>query len=422
MLRVTQADGTAVDIPRYVWEPGKNDAQVNFIATQARHAALVGGFGSGKTASNVLKGLLQTQAHPGCSGMFVSATYPLMARTLKVELDTWLHTFKLAWGLKYTEQKVDRCYRFDNGSTIWLGTAETPESLYGTDLSWFGGDEVALWKKRSFDIMLDRLRQPRYPHQAWATYTPMGKGWWCDYFEPDGSLRLSGCELFRCASYSNPLATEDFIVSLQSRYTGQWALQYIEGFAQQFEGLIWPMLSTCEYTGELPKRWKRLVGGVDWGWDHPSVLILVGIDYDDRPWAFGEFSDTRVQPEKLAEVAFERHRFHPEIEAWFCDPSQPANIGKWQALGLNALPAVNAVIPGISSVQRLIDFGLRVVDCPRLLNEQWAWEMKDDGTFDKDRPQKVDDDSSDALRYGTMGLGEYKPQRHPVRLVEPVRI
>jgi len=390
--------------------------QEDFLNCEARHKALSGGFGSGKTTCNVVQGLGYALKHAGSRGMWVSASYPMLGRSLMVEWERWSRAVSEALGhdIVAVQNKSDKRIRLTNGSTIWFGTADKPDSLYGTDLAWFGADEVALWTRKAFDIMLDRLRQPDFEHHCWATYTPYGKGWWAECFE-EGEKKLPNSELFRISSYENPVASADYLESLASRYTGKWALQYIEGVPQEFHGLVYSGLADCAYDGDLPKEWKRIVGGVDWGWSNPSVLLLIGEDTEGGKWVFAEDHETMRHPEAMAEAAAQLQKQYP-VDTWYCDPSEPGNIVKFRAKGLNAQKADNAVLPGIAAVNTAIADGMRIVGCPQLLAESYCWQQKPDGTFAQDKPQKQDDHCADALRYAVYsGFDQHKSQ---VRLTQ----
>ena len=385
-----------VEIPEFRHSP----QQVAFLNCSARHKALSGGFGSGKTTCNVVQGIAYALENPGSRGMWVSRSHPMLGKTIVVQWEYWSRLLEVALGYSVVASynKVEKRIELTNGSIIWMGSTDNPDSLLGSDLAWFGGDEIALWKRKAFDFMLDRLRQPGFEHRCWATYTPYGEGWWCELFEEGGAKRLGQCELFRISSHENPVVSTDYLESLESRYTGKWALQYIRGLPQEFEGLVWPGLGACEYDGELPTAWRWVVGGVDWGWTNPSTLLLLGEDTSGQIWAFGEDWDTMRHPEEMARVAAELQDVYP-VEAWYCDPSEPGNIDKFRRAGLNARAADNAVVPGIATVSGIIDRGLRVVNCPRLLAESYCWEEKLDGTFKPDKPRKEDDHMSDCLRY-----------------------
>ena len=387
-----------------------SEQQEHFLNCKARYKALSGGFGSGKTVCNVLAGLQYAQEHPGSQGMWVSASYPLLMRSILVEWELWRRRIEEAVGQPLVADYNRANHRIEllNGSVIWMGTADKPDSLYGTTLAWIGADEIALWRREAWDIMLSRLRQPGFPAQAWATYTPYGKGWWTEVFEPDSPQRLHGSELFRISTGDNPAIGEEYLGYLRGRYSGKWALQYIDGFAQEFEGLVWPGLTGCETTDPLPEKWRRVVAGVDWGWTHPFVIELLGEDLQGQPWAFGEHYETMQSPEQMVAAALERQRVF-NVETWYCDPSEPGNIAAFRRAGLNAVAADNAVIPGITSVASLIDRDLRVSDCPHLLRESYCWEQKRDGTFRQDKPRKEDDNGADSLRYATHSSGIGRP-------------
>lgn len=183
---------------------------------------------------------------------------------------------------------------------------------------------------------------------------------------------------------------------------------------------------------EAPKC-RRYIAAVDWGYTHPGVIGVFGIDNDGNMYLVAQVYHTAKQAEWWCERAVElndeftlwpeEHWKAPErlIEAWVCDPSEPAYIEQFRAIGLNAVTAFNRVRPGIDGVQtRLAHKGLYIVRdslryTDRMLSEAkrprqvqdefpgYVWSSRR-----KEQPVKEQDDGMDMLRYGVAyvdGLG-----------------
>jgi hypothetical protein len=110
------------------------------------------------------------------------------------------------------------------------------------------------------------------------------------------------------------------------------------------------------------------------------------------------------------------------VEAFACDPSEPAYIDAFQEAGLNAVKGFNAVLPGINAVKRRLADGtltfvrdsLREADQARIRQKLPA-RVEDEipgyvwAGGAKERPVKEDDHGLDQLRYAVAyvdGLGE----------------
>jgi phage terminase large subunit len=95
------------------------------------------------------------------------------------------------------------------------------------------------------------------------------------------------------------------------------------------------------------------------------------------------------------------------IEAFYCDPSEPANIAAFSRDGLPAAAGDNSVEPGIARVAALLSAGRLFVapTCRNLIDEfaRYAYETDADGN-PTGRVLKAFDHALDALRYAVVGL------------------
>lgn len=311
----------------------------------------------------------------------------------------------------WTHNRSEHAIELPNGSMFWLRSADNPESLLGADLAWIWGDEVGLWKRDAYRYLLGRLRQPGYPHQLFCTYTPKGRTWAYDEL----ATAREGLEVYRSSSLDNPFLDEDFRERLSREYGEgtQWWRQEVLGEFVSFEGLIY-RFDAEQHVGTPPSRFVTHVAGVDWGFENPGVILVIGLNPDNEAWVLEEIVQQRRGIGWWVDTARGLLDRYP-IRSYACDPSQPANIAELQAAGLPAIGAENAVLPGIMAVSGRIDDGkLRIAEqCTHTIGEiqGYCWKQQRDGTARPDEPDKIHDHAMDALRYGIMALDA--PARQP---------
>lgn len=122
--------------------------------------------------------------------------------------------------------------------------------------------------------------------------------------------------------------------------------------------LVWPgydeavhlyMVDNTFDPAEFRKRFKRVLAGVDWGYENPAAIIVVGEEGNGRLMVVEEFYCARLLAEELAEQAKELQA-RWGIERFHCDPEDPGAIETWRRKGLKAQKAKNKLGRGISTV------------------------------------------------------------------------
>ncbi|MCK5645097.1 MAG: hypothetical protein KAJ19_30130 [Gammaproteobacteria bacterium] len=134
--------------------------------------------------------------------------------------------------------------------------------------------------------------------------------------------------------------------------TGLRRTRLLEGKAARAEGVVyeaWDEGIHLIYADAVPEL-RRYVAGQDWGYTHPGVLGVWGLDNDGRMYLVAQVYRTK----KTIDWWIEQARALDEefsIEAFVCDPSEPAYIEQYQQAGLSAVAGFNRVRPGINAVQ-----------------------------------------------------------------------
>lgn len=182
--------------------------------------AFVGGIGSGKTRSSVIKALGQPA---GSVGAMIAPTYPMLR-------DATLRTFvEIARPLITSFNRSELHIRLTDGKEILFRSADDPDKLRGPNLGWFAIDEAAMVPEETWDVMLGRLRLA--PGRGWVTTTPRGQNWIYDLWANDPR---EGYRMVRARTRDNHYLPAGFVESLEAKYSSAYAAQELDGeFVEQ---------------------------------------------------------------------------------------------------------------------------------------------------------------------------------------------
>ncbi|MGX4702785.1 PBSX family phage terminase large subunit, partial [Lactobacillus gasseri] len=142
--------------------------------------------------------------------------------------------------------------------------------------------------------------------------------------------------------------------------------------------------------------------GVDWGYEHPNPIILLGDDKDGNTYVLEDYTQKHKFINYWVEIAKNLQTRFGRNLIFYADSARPDNVNEFQSNGLNCINANKNVLPGIECVARKMREGkFYVVDTASngLLDEiyQYAW---DESTG---LPLKENDvrhnDRLDAIRY-----------------------
>ncbi len=381
--------------------------QREFHRAKASRKAFIGGIGSGKTTAGVNEAIREAIRQPGSLGVIAAPTYPMLRDATQREF--WAY---FPEELMHSFNKTEQHLKLINGSEILFRSLDNPERLRGLNIAWFYIDEAALVTRRSWDILIGRLRQPGYEYKAWITTTPKGYNWVYDVFVKE---RRDNYSVIYATTHDNPHLSREYLAELESSYSGSFYQQEILGKFVQHEGLVYQEFSRAVHIVEkLPERFSRIIAGVDFGYTNPSVILVIGVDYDGRAYIIEEFYQRRVMITELVGVAEELNKKY-RIETFYCDPSEPQFIEAFRQAGLNAVEAENAILPGINEVSARLkvqgDGKPRLFVHSSCVNtimefENYAYPEAKEGKPQQEKPLKLFDHAMDALRYAVMGIKE----------------
>lgn len=200
-----------------------------------------------------------------------------------------------------------------------------------------------------------------------------------------------------------------------------------EACLDAFVGLVFELRDEQHVIDIVPetKVFKTIVAGVDWGWNDPGAIVVVGdtgkqlIVLEERRESHMQVIAPPGERSWITEAIALREKW--DIRSFACDPSSPANINAFQRAGLSAIGAFNDIKLGLRRIDEQLMMrpapsrleppspGLVIHrDCKSTLTEMrnLAWDTDKNGTQLED-PEPGNDHCVDALRYAVMELRRY---------------
>lgn len=260
-------------------------------------------------------------------------------------------------------------FRYPNGSRIVVGGMDNPAKIMSAEYDIAYINESTELTENDWESITTRLRYGAMPYQQLiADCNPAAPSHWLNQRAERGVTRRFGSK-----HQDNPMLWDHAVgawtergrayIETLDRLTGVRYQRLRLGRWVAAEGQVYDawndalhLVNREDVADRLQGAW--FLGAVDWGWTNPGVLHVYGVDHDDRMILVAEHYHTRRPVEgwwipRAIELT-ERYG----VDAWVCDPSEPAYIAQLQAAGLNAIPAQNDIMPGVTAVQsRLVDPG-----------------------------------------------------------------
>ena len=147
-------------------------------------AVYQGGYGSGKTFSGSLLGILLALKFPGIRGLVGAQTYTLVRDTTLQTYFEHLDNFGFTEGIDYTWSATMQTLTFSNHSEILFRHFDEPNKLKSLNLGFVEIEEMSDIPYDTFKMLLSRMRQKIKPHWKGFRYRIFGhtnpetqKGW-----------------------------------------------------------------------------------------------------------------------------------------------------------------------------------------------------------------------------------------------------
>ncbi len=202
-------------------------SQRRFHDLACRFKGFSGPIGSGKSQALCQEAIRLSYLNPGRVGLLGAPTYPMLRDVTQATLFEILDANRIP----YEQNKAENTIRMlDSRSRILFRPVEEFERLRGTNLAWFGVDELTYTQEEAWQRLEGRLRDPKATRLCgFGVWTPNGYDWVYRRFIRD---RDAGYEVVLAKPKENRYLlakTPDFYLRLQDSYDESFYRQEVLG-------------------------------------------------------------------------------------------------------------------------------------------------------------------------------------------------
>lgn len=193
----------------------------------ARFKGFSGPIGSGKSQALCQEAIRLSYLNPGRQGLIGAPTYPMLRDATLTSFMEVLHANDLPHELNKAELVLTMKH---SGSRIYFRAVDDFERLRGTNLAWFGLDELTYTSEESWLRLEGRLRDPKAQRLCgFAVWTPKGFDWVYRRFIRN---KVEGYDMVLAQPYENRYvldAVPDFYDRLKGSYDPKFFEQEVLG-------------------------------------------------------------------------------------------------------------------------------------------------------------------------------------------------
>ena len=263
-------DGITVRGIQYVPLP----SQQRFHDEKARFKGFSGPIGSGKSQALCQEAIRLSYQNPGRLGLLGARTYPMLRDATQATLFEILE----GNGIPYEHNKAENLLVFkDTRSRVLFRPVDEFERLRGTNLAWFGLDELTYTQEESWQRLEGRLRDPKASRLCgFGVWTPKGYDWVYRKFvaEPSQAYKVIVAPAFENRHLLDKVA--DFYERLKSSYDEKFYDQEVLGAYLSMEGgRVYSSFSRHEHVTNLQMdQYLPLFWALDFNVDPMSSVVV----------------------------------------------------------------------------------------------------------------------------------------------------
>ena len=249
-------------------------SQSKFHALENRFKGFSGPIGSGKSQALCQEAIRLSYMNPGRLGLLGAPTYPMLRDATQAALIEILESNDIP----YEHNKAENAFVMqDTGSRILFRPVEEFERLRGTNLAWFGLDELTYTQEESWLRLEGRLRDPKATRLCgFGVWTPKGYDWVYRKFisDPVHGYAAVQAEPFENRHLLGKIG--DFYERLKDSYDETFYQQEVLGVYLSMEGgRVYSAFDRNTHVRELTVNAREpLWWALDFNVDPMSSLIL----------------------------------------------------------------------------------------------------------------------------------------------------
>ena len=267
---------------------------------------------------------------------------------------------------------------------------------------------------------LSRLT-PSYA-RAFADSNPESSNHWLyrekirPYLEGDENVRQV-FEYWHFTMKDNANLSDVFIENQEKLYQGAFRARKIDGLWIVADGLVYDTFNPAKHILKHELILEKIKSndiieyflGIDWGWNHPTACLLLGVDRNGIYYLIDELYASKTEADNVICWITEKQKEYDRFFSFAnCDNARPEQNDKLrQQTNLVIYEEKPKVEDSIALVRGLINYDRLMISnkCKSSLNEFETYrypsetERAKSGYDNADLPLKLNDDCMDALRY-----------------------
>ena len=245
-------------------------SQKRFHASRARFKGFSGPIGSGKSQALCHEAIKLAYLNQGRMGLIGAPTYPMLRDSTQATLFEILETNRIPFEHNKAENVLTTT---DTGSRMVFRSVDDFERLRGTNLAWFGVDELTYAPDAAWLRLEGRLRDPRASRLCgFAVWTPKGYDWVYQKFVAEP---VKGYEAVVAQPFENRYLLDkvpDFYERLKESYDENFYQQEVLGrYLSLLGGLVYTAFRREENVAKLEAN--------------PAAPLLWALDFNVDPMA-----------------------------------------------------------------------------------------------------------------------------------------
>ncbi|MFN3324136.1 MAG: terminase large subunit domain-containing protein [Bryobacteraceae bacterium] len=248
-------------------------SQQRFHKSSARFRGFSGPIGSGKSQALCQEALRMAYINSGRLGLIGAPTYPMLRDATQLALIEILEQNQLPYRLNRSENALTLT---DTESRIIFRPLDQFERLRGSNLSWFGVDELTYTSEQAWLRLEGRLRDPKSVRLGgFAVWTPKGKDWVYRRFV---SSQIEGYATIIAKPFENRHLLDkvpDFYERLRHSYDERFFQQEVLGqYLTDSDGLVYHAFDAKLHVKPLKvNAFKPLLWALDFNVDPMCSIV-----------------------------------------------------------------------------------------------------------------------------------------------------
>ena len=366
------------------------------IFAKERFVALIAGIQSGKTMGGAIWARKQFDESPKDDGLISAPSYKILSQS------TLPKFFEINPDLKRFYKKGDSVIEIPDRGKIYIRSTENPNVIEGMTLRWIWADEAGQMKLDAWINFQGRLSILQ--GKLFITTTPYAQNWLKTDFYDNWMKKIADYKVVQFRSIDSPYFPQAEFDRAKATMDDRTFKRRYCGLLEKMEGLVYEDFMPALHIRD-PKniKFKEVIAGIDWGFNNPTAIVIIGIDSDNNLYVIDEYYKTgKITAEIIEKCKFYQNKYN--VRLWYPDPAEPDRLEEMKKAGLfprDVNKGKGSVSLGIDKVRSFIKTNqLKIFStCKYIIDEFNIYCYAEDGD---DEPIKENDHALDALRYALM--------------------